>query len=157
VAAVWPQVLEAVRSRSKVAHTLAEGSSPSALTGRTLVVAHPDASRLSFLRKSTAHLAALTDAAHEVTGIDLEIDLTLDADGAARSTSGSSADTAPPAAGDPGTSAARTPDEGGTRRPESEEDLTAPDDIDADDSDVSPLALLQRELGGSVMDEYDRS
>jgi hypothetical protein len=65
--------------------------------------------------------------------------------------------TAPPAAGDPGTSAARTPDEGGTRRPESEEDLTAPDDIDADDSDVSPLALLQRELGGSVMDEYDRS
>jgi hypothetical protein len=36
------------------------------------------------------------------------------------------------------------------------DEVAAPDDLDADDPSVAPLTLLERELGGSVVDEYDR-
>ncbi len=139
VRAAWPQVLATVLERSRVAHTLVDGTTVQLVSGTTVVVAHPEASRLDFLRRSAAHLATLSEAVAAVTGTPVELDLVL------------GGGTAPPAG-----SGAAVPAERPSPPPVAEDDDAAPDDPDADEGDSSPLALLQRELGGSVVEEYDR-
>jgi hypothetical protein len=38
---------------------------------------------------------------------------------------------------------------------EAADDVVSEDDDDVEDSDITGLALVQRELGGTVMTEYD--
>ncbi len=162
VLAAWPEVLAQVLSRSKVAHTLVDGTVPLHLQGRMLVVAHPEASRLDFLRRSGGHQAALVEAVRTATGLSIELDLVLQSDAPVRTMSSDMSPTTSPtaAAGDPGTgqqpSGDTTPGSPSGGTGVEGEELSAPDDPDADEGDVAPLALVQRELGGSVLDEYDR-
>ena len=205
---LWPAILEELKSRSRVAHTLAEGSNPVSLHGGTLVIAHPDKVRMSILRQNAGHMGQLAQATNDIGRLDVEIDFVLDptAAGAAprppipaafapaailaepRPIAGDSA----PGDGegdvvDPKTTAVVAPSESPvvataprtarvvanapTRSApavvlpadssvpdflsDPDEDPT-PDDEDVEDSSLSPLALLQRELGGSVIEEFDR-
>ncbi|HET8971571.1 MAG TPA: DNA polymerase III subunit gamma and tau [Candidatus Nanopelagicales bacterium] len=157
----WPAVLDTLKTRSRVAHTLADGSGPLALEGTTLLVAHPDNVRMDILRRNTGHLAALAATLREATGAELSIDLVLDADAAAAAAAARTPVVAPDTA-DPAPPTTRAADLAGAAAVVEEDpidpvdEVAAPDDLDADDPSVAPLTLLERELGGSVVDEYDR-
>ena len=142
-------------------HSLWDGTSPAALHGRVLLVAHPDQGRISYLRANPAQIARLPAAIGEVAGADVDIDIVLAGDAPRSAAAPAAASPAPRATGStaapvaPGR--APLPEPGPTSVPDDPEDLAAPDDLDADDAGVSPLALVQRELGGNVVDEFDRS
>jgi DNA polymerase-3 subunit gamma/tau len=160
----WPAVLEALKSSSRVAHTLADGAVPLSRTSTTLVLAHPDKVRLGILRGNAGHMELLRLAVLDVLHLGVDVDLVLDPDKAA---SGAAAAVAAPAQAAV-TSAAPAEPAGPSAREranavvaeekanhvEPEEDVVSADDADAD-GDLSGLALVQRELGGTVMTEYD--
>lgn len=159
VASLWPAVLEALKSSSRVAHTLAEGTSPMSRTDTTVVVAHPDKSRLDYLRNNKGHLELLRLAVLDVCRLDVELDFVLDPARAAAPTPTPVAAPAPAAA--PAESGASARERAATMVAEEKATTVAPvddvvsvDDPDAD-GDLSGLALVQRELGGTIMTEYD--
>jgi DNA polymerase III subunit gamma/tau len=78
VRTMWPAVLEALKSASRVAHTLAEGTAPLSRTATTLVIAHPDRVRMGILRGNKGHLELLRLAVLDVARVDAELDLVLD-------------------------------------------------------------------------------
>ncbi|MDA8435158.1 MAG: hypothetical protein M0Z98_04160, partial [Actinomycetales bacterium] len=157
VVTMWPAVLEALKSSSRVAHTLAEGTSPMSRTASTLVVAHPDKSRLDYLRNNKGHLELLRLALLDVLHLDVDVDLVLDPARAAATPPPAPAPVAAPAA-----PAGPSPRERATAAVAEEkashvapvDDVVSADDPDAD-GDLSGLALVERELGGTVMTEYD--
>jgi DNA polymerase-3 subunit gamma/tau len=160
----WPAVLEALKSSSRVAHTLADGAVPLSRTATTLVLAHPDKVRLAILRGNTGHMELLRLAVLDVLHLDVEVDLVLDPDKAASAAAVTAAASVPapavPAAPteSPGPSARERANavvaEEKANHVEPEDDVVSSDDPDAD-GDLSGLALVQRELGGTVMTEYD--
>ena len=155
---MWPAVLEALKSSSRVAHTLTEGAVPLELTPKVLVLAHPDRVRMGILRGNKGHMELLRLAVLDVARLDVEVDLVLDP---------SLADSPPPAAPpapDPAPEPARPTESGPSARERAaavvaEEPTPADDDVSVDDpdaeGDLSGLALVQRELGGTVMTVYD--
>ncbi|MFN8148467.1 MAG: DNA polymerase III subunit gamma and tau [Candidatus Nanopelagicales bacterium] len=159
VAIMWPSVLEALKSSSRVAHTLAEGAVPLQLDGKTLGLAHPDRVRMGILRGNKGHMELLRLAVLDVARLDVEIDLVLDP-----SVSDAPAPAAPPAPA-PAPEPERPTESGPSAReraaavvaeepvPDDDDDVSV-DDPDAE-GDLSGLALVQRELGGTVMTEYD--
>ncbi len=167
-AQLWPAVLEALKSASRVAHTLAEGAVPVSRTATTLVLAHPDKVRLAILRGNKGHLELLRLAVLDVLRLDVELDLVLDPDKAA---AGEAASPAPVAAATTATAASVAPPEPVAPSPRERaaavvaeekattvaaaDDVVSADDDDVEDSDITGLALVQRELGGTVMTEYD--
>ncbi|HSN06865.1 MAG TPA: hypothetical protein VLV82_05910, partial [Candidatus Angelobacter sp.] len=161
VVLMWPAVLEALKASSRVAHTLAEGTAPMSRTSSAIVVAHPDRSRLDYLRTNKGHLELLRLAVLDVLHLDVEIDLVLDPSRAAAAPAAAAPATAPPAPVAPETGAesprqratAKVAEERAART-EPVDDVVSADDPDAD-GDLSGLALVQRELGGTVMTEYD--
>ncbi|MFN8157739.1 MAG: DNA polymerase III subunit gamma and tau [Candidatus Nanopelagicales bacterium] len=160
VAMMWPSVLEALKSSSRVAHTLAEGAVPLQLDGKTLVLAHPDRVRMGILRGNKGHMELLRLAVLDVARLDVEVDLVLDP-----SVSDAPAAPAAPPPPDPAPEPARPTESGPSAReraaavvaeepvPDDDDDVSV-DDPDAE-GDLSGLALVQRELGGTVMTEYD--
>jgi DNA polymerase-3 subunit gamma/tau len=163
----WPAVLEALKAASRVAHTLADGAAPLSRTATTLVLAHPDKVRLAILRANTGHMELLRLAVLDVLHLDVDVDLVLDPDKAASAAAaaavvaGAPSPTPVPAAPAPvpaGPSARERANavvaEEKANHVEPEEDVASSDDPDAD-GDLSGLALVQRELGGTVMTEYD--
>ena len=161
---MWPSVLEALKSSSRVAHTLAEGTVPVSRTETTLVLAHPDRVRMGILRGNKGHLELLRLAVLDVARLDVELDIVLDpdkADAGASSTAPEQAPTSAPAppAEPAGPSAreraAAVVAEERATMVEAADDVVSADDDDVEDSDITGLALVQRELGGTVMTEYD--
>jgi DNA polymerase III subunit gamma/tau len=164
VVLMWPAVLEALKSSSRVAHTLADGAVPLSRTATTLVLAHPDKVRLAILRGNAGHMELLRLAVLDVLHLDVDLDLVLDPDKAASAAAVAAAAPAhPPAA--PATPPAPSGPSARERanavvaeekanHVEPEEDVVSADDPDAE-GDLSGLALVQRELGGTVMTEYD--
>ena len=180
VATSWPAVLELLKSTSRVAHTLAEGTVPVSRTATLIVLAHPDKVRMGILRANKGHLEMLRIAVLDVLRLDVELDLTLDpgraaaSEGAVAPLLAEPAEPAAPAepaeltsvptertASEPGPSAraraeALVAEEIATTVAPAD-DIARDDDDDAADSGLSGLALVQRELGGTVMTEYDNS
>jgi len=162
VVAMWPAVLEALKSSSRVAHTLADGAVPLSRTETTLVLAHPDKVRLSILRGNAGHLELLRLAVLDVLHVDVDVDLVLDPDKAAAGAAASPAAPAPAPAPPPAAPSGPSPRERATAvvaeekatHVEPVDDVVSVDDPDAD-GDLSGLALVQRELGGTVMTEFD--
>ncbi|MEO6822790.1 MAG: DNA polymerase III subunit gamma and tau, partial [Candidatus Nanopelagicales bacterium] len=181
----WPAILEAMRENSKVGFSLAQGTIPVALHGHKLAVGHPDPNRMKILLSNKGHLGLLTLAILDVAQAEVEVDVVLGVgtDGAPDSATTQPPPTSTPArtstpafvgpdspvrppegSGEaaPGTPSPtiRLPEPG--RRtspriePETAQDEAAPDDPDVADSDLAPLALIQRELGGNVVEEFDR-
>ena len=165
VVAMWPAVLEALKSSSRVAHTLADGAVPLSRTETTLVLAHPDKVRLGILRGNAGHMELLRLAVLDVLHLDVDLDLVLDPEKAASAAVVAAAAAAEPAAipiPAPVEAAGPSPRERGmavvaeerATRVEPDDDVVSADDPDAE-GDLSGLALVQRELGGTVMTEYD--
>lgn len=159
---MWPSVLEALKSSSRVAHTLAEGAVPLQLDGRTLGLAHPDRVRMGILRGNKGHMELLRLAVLDVARLDVEIDLVLDPSVSAEPAAAPAAAAAPAPAPEP--EPVRPTESGPSARERAaavvaEEAPPADDDVSVDDpdaeGDLSGLALVQRELGGTVMTEYD--
>jgi DNA polymerase-3 subunit gamma/tau len=177
----WADVLRTLGESSKVAATLAAGTVPLSLDDdRTLVLGHPDQNHtMAALRQSTGHLGRLTTAVLDVTGAEVTIVL-VPADRPAPVTAaepGMAAESPASATGAPGDllrhpEPADSPGPAGTPAssgaapadsrasadsgPDDDEEAAAPDDPDVSDSGMSPLALVQRELGGSIVEEFDR-
>jgi DNA polymerase-3 subunit gamma/tau len=162
VVLMWPAVLEALKASSRVAHTLAEGTSPIGRTATAIVVAHPDKSRLDYLRNNKGHLELLRLAVLDVLHLDVEVDLVLDPGAATVAAAAAERTAVPVPAPTPATPVGPSPRERATARVAEEratqtepvDDVVSADDPDAD-GDLSGLALVQRELGGTVMTEYD--
>ncbi len=163
-AAMWPAVLEALKSSSRVAHTLAEGTVPVSRSDTTLVLAHPDRVRMGILRGNKGHLELLRLAVLDVVRLDVELDIVLDPDKAEASAASNAPEqspaSAPAAPAEPAGPSAReraaavVAEERATTV-EAADDVVSDDDDDVEDSDITGLALVQRELGGTVMTEYD--
>ena len=163
VVALWPAVLEALKSSSRVAHTLAEGAVPLSRSSRMLTLAHPDKVRMGILRSNKGHLELLRIAVLDVLRLDVEVDLVLDPGRATApepARAHEPADHSEPAPSEPQgpsprerAAAAVAEEQATTVAPEA--DVISADDDDVDDSGLSGLALVQRELGGTVMTEYD--
>jgi len=158
---LWPAVLEALKSVSRVAHTLTDGAVPISRTETTLVLAHPDKVRLGILRGNAGHMELLRLAVLDVAHLDVDLDLVLDPDRAAAAAAApapapAAAAPAPPAPSGPSARerANAAVAEERAAQVEPEEDVVSSDDPDAE-GDLSGLALVQRELGGTVMTEYD--
>jgi DNA polymerase-3 subunit gamma/tau len=160
VRTMWPAVLEALKSASRVAHTLAEGTAPLSRTRTTLVIAHPDRVRMGILRSNKGHLELLRLAVLDVARVDAELDLVLDPAAAAAEPAPAQPEPAPsqePVESGPSAreraAAAVAEEEASTVAPA--DDVASEDDDDVEDSDLTGLALVQRELGATVMTEYD--
>jgi DNA polymerase-3 subunit gamma/tau len=164
VRTMWPAVLEALKSSSRVAHTLAEGTVPLSRTATMLVVAHPDRVRMGILRGNKGHLELLRLAVLDVARVDAELDLVLDPSAApapetarAEPDPAGAAPPSPPAESGPSAreraAAVVAEEEAASVAPA--DDVVSADDDDVEDSDLTGLALVQRELGGTVMTEYD--
>ena len=158
--AMWPAVLEALKSSSRVAHTLAEGAVPVSRSETTLVLAHPDKSRMDYLRGNKGHQEFLRLAILDVLGLDVAVDLVLDPNAVAPTPAPTPAppvepkpDPEPAGPSPRERAAAVVAEEDATSVPAAD-DIASEDDPDAD-GDLSGLALVQRELGGTVMTEYD--
>ena len=95
-AAMWPAVLEALKSSSRVAHTLAEGTVPVSRSDTTLVLAHPDRVRMGILRGNKGHLELLRLAVLDVVRLDVELDIVLDPDKAEASAASNAPEQARP-------------------------------------------------------------
>ncbi len=162
---MWPAVLEALKSSSRVAHTLAEGAVPLERTGSKVVLAHPDKVRMGILRGNKGHVELLRLAVLDVLRLDVELDLVLDPSVGPPEPAAS---TQPPPSAEPAPTprADAAPPTGGPSAreraaavvaeevaPDADDDVSV-DDADAD-GDLSGLALVQRELGATVMTEYD--
>jgi hypothetical protein len=162
VVSLWPAVLEALKSSSRVAHTLADGAVPLSRTETTLVLAHPDKVRLGILRGNAGHMELLRLAVLDVLHLGVDVDLVLDPDKAASAAAVAAAAPAPAAPAAPAEPAGPSARERANAvvaqeradHVEPEDDVVSADDPDAD-GDLSGLALVQRELGGTVMTEYD--
>jgi DNA polymerase-3 subunit gamma/tau len=169
----WPAILEAMREKTKVGYSLAQGTVPVALHGRTLAVGHPDPNRMGILLGNKGHLGLLTLAILDVAQAEVEVDVVLGVGTAGTSTTDASTQSSTPGGGadsrpapsEASGDAAPTPSPASRRpeaarrtppRPEAAEDEAAPDDPEVADSDLAPLALIQRELGGNVVEEFDR-
>jgi len=161
---MWPAVLEALKASSRVAHTLAEGAVPISRSARMLTLAHPDKVRMGILRSNRGHLELLRLAVLDVLRLDVEVDLVLDpgraaAEPAAPPQPAAKPDPEPaaPSGPSPRERAAAAVAEEQAAQVAPEADVVSDDDDDVDDSGLSGLALVQRELGGTVMTEYDNS
>jgi hypothetical protein len=129
-----------------------------------LVVAHPDRVRMGILRGNKGHLELLRLAVLDVARVDAELDLVLDPSAApapetarAEPDPTGAAPSSPPAESGPSAreraAAVVAEEEASSVAPA--DDVVSADDDDVEDSDLTGLALVQRELGGTVMTEYD--
>jgi hypothetical protein len=157
VATMWPSVLEALKASSRVAHTLAEGSTPVSRTSKGLVIAHPDKVRMDILRGNKGHVEHLRIAILDVVRVDTDIDFTHNPDPSTLVPEpvAESAKPVDVAVDEPKKSARERIAEQVQDEVPATEDVAAVDDADLDDSGLSGLELIQRELGGTVMTEYE--
>ena len=157
VATMWPSVLEALKASSRVAHTLAEGSTPVSRTSKGLVIAHPDKVRMDILRGNRGHVEHLRIAILDVVRVDTDIDFTHNPDPSTfvPEPVAESAKPVDAAVDEPKKSARERIAEQVQDEVPATEDVAAVDDADLDDSGLSGLELIQRELGGTVMTEYE--
>ncbi|MCX6461560.1 MAG: DNA polymerase III subunit gamma and tau [Actinobacteria bacterium] len=143
VRTMWPAVLEKLKLDSRVAWTAFERSAPIGVSGDTVTVAVPESGTLAFARKS-GHDTRLREAILAVMHVDLTPDLTLDPGAVAPSG----------VASDPADQSA--PAKKARAAAKAAEEPTVADS-DADDDQISGVALAARELGAKVVAEYDES
>lgn len=181
VRGLWPAVLENVRSRSRVAWISIANSTPLSCEGDTVVAAVADAGAVAHFRK-TAYPALVAESLLDVLKSDLTFELVHDpARAGARP---SAADPEPPSAAPVNVAAASSGGTPGSDTSPTAEvppgveqhrvaspsdpgvatgvvDAVAADLVDelADSTDADPglrgVALIEAELGGEKIDEFD--
>ncbi len=139
VQSMWPAVLEATKSYSKVAWMVFADSVPLSTDNAVLAVAVADASKINNI-KSSGHDERLRQSVLDVLGVDVRVDVVLAPDAvAARPTAVDVQAGAPMAA----SAAERS----------IEPDAPSPDDADIDDA--TGVELILRELGGTQIGEIE--
>jgi hypothetical protein len=150
-------VLEALKSSSRVAHTLAEGAVPLSRSTRMLTLAHPDKVRMGILRSNKGHLELLRIAVLDVLRLDVEVDLVLDPVVPPRPCSARAGRRTPRARAcrPQGPSPRERRGVSPRSHHRAEADVISAATTTSTTGGLSGLALVQRELGGTVMTEYD--
>lgn len=139
VRSLWPSVLEDIKGRSKVVWMLLVEAHPLSLEGGVLVASHDNVGTVKRYNQSSGHEEKVAEAMATVVGTPIRVQL-VNGEGAP--------DRSAPAS----SSAAHTPVD--TKAEESVEvDLADSTDVD----DVVGIELLERELGGVKITEYDES
>ena len=160
IASMWPAVLEAVKSYSKVAWMAFSTSAPISLSDGELAVALADAGTMKNVRGGK-HDEKLRQALHDVLGVDLRVDVMLDpgrataapAASPAPKPSAPAADLAPPAPSRAAQVAAAAAAEAAEPSAPAEPDDPSPDDADVDVASGVDLAI--RELGATRITEFE--
>ena len=181
VVAMWPAVLDALKSQSRVAWTAFAQTAPVSISDGAIAVAFPDQGRITFAQQSRQD-ERLRSAIREVLKVDLRPDLVLSPDQAKSATPPTDhgptvvANGVSPAA-DPQMPTVTEPQKASPRKasprkippnpgPEAdavvdvrtgdvESDDPSVHDADADDSGMAGLPLLHHVLGGKVVTEYE--
>ncbi|MEI2727566.1 MAG: DNA polymerase III subunit gamma and tau [Candidatus Nanopelagicales bacterium] len=146
VRALWPAVLDEIKSNSRVIWMLLVAAHPLSVEGDVLVASHENVGTVKRFSQSSAHDDNVANATAAVIGKPLRIQLVV----------GDSAGAPVPSGG--------IPDVGGKSRGGSESVDVTVVEIQADDvaesvdvDDVAGIELLERELGGVKITEYDES
>ncbi|HQR80821.1 MAG TPA: hypothetical protein PLT68_11425 [Actinomycetota bacterium] len=129
---LWPRVLDRVKEGSRVAWLLVRECRPVSLSNEILTLTQSNAGAVAAFNQG-GHAERVRQAILDELQLDLTVEMTL-GDNAPVARSGP-ADTAP----DPGPA----------------EDLPSDDDESVDATAESGLELLQRELGGHKIAEFD--
>ena len=171
VRGLWPAVVENVKSRSRVAWMSIANSTPLSCEDGTVVAAVADAGAVAHFRK-TAYPALVAESLLDVLKADLTFELVHDPSKAGARPAGAAPEstTAPPAPADepPAVAATRPADSApqAAHRPDPAQatsvvDARSEDMADelADSTDADPglrgVALIEAELGGEKIDEFD--
>ncbi len=146
VRALWPTVLEGIRSQSKVVWMMLLPAHPVSVEGNILVASHKDIGTVKRYQQTNSHDETVAQVTKSVIGVPLRIQL-VSGDGAQR-----------PAAA-PSSSGSQQQSDSSNQRPadpaaskQENEDEVA-DSVDVDE--VAGIELLKRELGGVQITEYD--
>ncbi len=146
VRALWPAVLDEIKSNSRVIWMLLVAAHPLSVEGDVLVASHENVGTVKRFSQSSAHDDNVANATAAVIGKPLRIQLVV----------GDSAGAPVPSGG--------IPDVGVKSRGGSESVDVTVVEIQADDvaesvdvDDVAGIELLERELGGVKITEYDES
>lgn len=137
VRAVWPAVLDEVKSGSRVAWMLVVDAEPVSVEGGILVATHSNPGTVKRFSQS-GHDARINQALTSVVGIPLSLQLTGGSPGAKPRRG---------AAGDSATPELPAPTQ------EEQADAEVADSTDADD--LAGIALVERELGAVKITEFD--
>ena len=144
VRALWPSVLDEIKSNSRVVWMLLVAAHPLSVEGDVVVASHENVGTVKRFSQSSSHEDTVSAATAAVIGTPMRVQLVI-GDGAVASTSpGESAAAA--------SSRAVAPDEVSVVDTHAE-DLAESTDVD----DVAGIELLERELGGVKITEYDES
>ena len=146
VRALWPAVLDEIKSNSRVIWMLLVAAHPLSVEGDVLVASHENVGTVKRFSQSSAHDDNVANATAAVIGKPLRIQLVV----------GDSAGAPVPSGG--------MADAGGQLRGGNDSvDVTVveiqPDDVaeSVDVDEVAGIELLERELGGVKITEYDES
>ncbi len=146
VRALWPAVLDEIKSNSRVIWMLLVAAHPLSIEGDVLVASHENVGTVKRFSQSSAHDDNVANATAAVIGKPLRIQLVV----------GDSAGAPVPSGG--------MADAGGQLRGGNDSvDVTVveiqPDDVaeSVDVDEVAGIELLERELGGVKITEYDES
>ena len=146
VRALWPAVLDEIKSNSRVIWMLLVAAHPLSVEGDVLVASHENVGTVKRFSQSSAHDDNVANATAAVIGKPLRIQLVVGDSAGAHVPSGGIADAG-----------------GKSRGGNDSVDVTVVE-IQADDvaesvdvDDVAGIELLERELGGVKITEYDES
>jgi DNA polymerase-3 subunit gamma/tau len=154
VRALWPTMLEEIRSQSKVVWMMLLPAHPVSLEDGVLVASHKDIGTVKRYQQTNSHDETVAQVTKAVIGIPLRIQL-VSGDGASQSAaltspSGNtgSAKVGAPTGSDAGASAQQST---AASTPDRDDEIA--DSVDVDE--VAGIELLKRELGGVQITEYD--
>ncbi|MEI7778877.1 MAG: DNA polymerase III subunit gamma and tau [Actinomycetes bacterium] len=165
IRALWPAVLEAVKSSSRIAWMLVEDSRPLSVSDGVLTLACADQGRIVRFRSGGGHDERLRSAVINVLRVDLSVELVLDPQHAAAETAAPAKAKASPVtrpkpsaaepnrASDDAAETAPSPIQADVVEPSSDEPNA--DDPDLDPTGLSGIALIERELGGKSIGEFE--
>jgi DNA polymerase-3 subunit gamma/tau len=167
IRALWPAVLEAVKSASRIAWMLVEDSRPVSVAAGVVTLACADQGRIARFRSGGGYDERLRSAMIDVLRVDLGVELVLDPAHAAAEPSRAPKRAVRPLTDSPAAAGAGLMKENaGTAKPVArpipqreviapEADVAAADDPDLDAEGLSGIALIQRELGGKAIGEFE--
>jgi len=129
--ALWPRVLERVQANSRVAHLLIRDCRPVSLTNSILTLSQTNAGAVAAFAQG-GHAERVRQAILDELRLDLTVEMTLGDQ--------------PPAVRHPAPEPAA---------PDPEDDTPSEDDESVEATAEAGLELLQRELGGRKIAEFD--
>jgi DNA polymerase III subunit gamma/tau len=157
IRALWPTVLDEVKGKSKVIWMMLLPAHPVSIEGNILVASHKDVGTVKRYQQTNTHDETVAAVTASVIGVPLRIQL-VTGDAPSANSAGGSAQTATSGSSRGADSATSGGADGGPTHAQA----SATGDHDGDDvadsvdvDEVAGIELLERELGGVKITEYD--